>query len=296
MNVKTILTAGLTLLVAGLLALPQPADARRMGGGGNVGKQYSTPAQAPGGAASQAQGQRPAPPVSAAAAAQRPGAAGGASRWLGPLAGLAAGGLLASLFFGGAFEGLQVMDFLLIALLVIGGVLIFRAIRRSRAANLPTPAYGRTGARPQAAFRPAGSTPAAGMAAARAGIGAEAPAWFDAAAFIAGAKGHYLRLQAAWDKADFNDIREYCTPDLCAELQRERAGLTGPQTTEVVQLDATLGAVRRDGDQVVASVQFSGLVREEPGGSAEPFRELWHVQHTWASPAGDWYLSGIQQV
>ena len=295
MNVKTLFTAALTLLVAGLLALPQPADAR-MGRGGNVGKQYSTPAQSPGGAASQSQAQRPAAPTSAAAAAQRPGAAGGASRWLGPLAGLAAGGLLASLFFGGAFEGLQVMDFLLIALLVIGGVLIFRAIRRNRAANLPAPAYGRTGAHPQAAFRPADRAPVAGMASPRGENGAEAPAWFDAPAFIAGAKGHYLRLQAAWDKADFNDIREYCTPDMVSELQRERAGLTGPQYTEVVSLEAVLAAVRRDGDQVVASIQFSGLVREEPGGPAEPFRELWHVQHTWASPAGDWYLSGIQQV
>ena len=287
MKFKTLFTAALTLLIAGLLTLPQPADARRMGGGGNIGKQYSTPAQAPGAGAYSGQAQRPTP----GAAAARPAAQGGAGRWLGPLAGLAAGGLLASLFFGGAFEGLQVLDFVLLAALIIGGVLIFRAIRRNQARALPASAYTRAGVAPQGAIGAAGGPRAVPSG----GTGTGAPTWFDAAGFIAGAKGHYVRLQAAWDKGDFEDIRDYCTPEMFAALQRDRAAHPGPQYTEVVELAAALAALRRDGDQVVASIAFSGLVREEPQGQAQPFRETWHVQHPWASPAGDWYLAGIQQ-
>ena len=122
------------------------------------------------------------------------------------------------------------------------------------------------------------------------------PVWFDAAAFIAGAKDHYIRLQAAWDKADFQDIRDYTTPELFAELQRDRDRLSGTQYTEVVRLNAELASVQRDGDLAVASILFSGLIREDQQGLAQEFREFWHVQHAWASAAGDWYVAGIQQA
>lgn len=286
MRVKTLLTATLTLLLAGLLSLPQTADAKRMGGGGSYGKQYSTPSQA--GTPGQAQ----APLAGAGQRAQQPG---GASRWLGPLAGLAAGGLLASLFFGGAFEGFQFMDFLLIAALVFGAFLLIRRFRRTQASPQPAGAYTRTAA--------VGAGPGAPPNIQRAGrsgarpqpaTGNQAPAWFDAAGFVVGAKGHYMRLQASWDKADYEDIRSYTTPELFAELHRDREALGGPQYTEVVQLNAELLSVQRDGDQAVASILFTGLVREDRQAPAQPIRDIWHVQHAWASPAGDWFIVGIQ--
>jgi predicted lipid-binding transport protein (Tim44 family) len=126
--------------------------------------------------------------------------------------------------------------------------------------------------------------------------GAEAPAWFDAAGFAEGAKTHFIRLQAAWDQSDFRDIREYTSPQLFAELKRDREAMgDAPNYTEVVTLDATLLGVQRDGDQAVASVHFSGLIREDENAPAKPLDEIWHVAHDWASPEGDWLITGIQQ-
>ena len=281
----------LALFAATLVTLPD-AEARRFGGGMNLGKQYkSMPRSAP------RQSQQAAPNRSQAAT----GAAGrtsGAGRWLGPLAGLAAGGLLASLFFGDAFEGLQIMDILLIGALVVGGVMLFRAMRRgapvpAAAASYGGPAGGGKSPDRGLMLPDLGAAPADAQ-----GEGQdEAPPWFDDSTFLEGAKTHFIRLQAAWDQADFRDIREYTTPQLFAELQRERQRLgEESQYTEVVTLDAEIAGVRRDGDQAVASILFSGLIREEQSETADSFREIWHVQHDWDSGKGDWFIAGVQQA
>jgi predicted lipid-binding transport protein (Tim44 family) len=302
---KTFIVTLLTLVVAGAMLLPEPADAKRSGGGKSFGRQYSQPAkpaQPP--AAQQTPRQQAAP----GAAGQRPS---GASRWLGPLAGLAAGGLLASLFFGDAFEGFQIMDFLLIALLIFGGVMLFRMLRQ-RGAGGARPAHAGAGAGPmphggvgydraEAGGPIGGSTGLGGLAGASqdpAAQGAdEAPTWFDAAGFVEGAKTHFIRLQAAWDRSDFADIRDYTSPQMYAELKREREALgDSPNDTEVVRIDAELRSVQRDGDQVVASVRFNGLIREETSGTANPMDEVWHVAHRWDNADGDWIIVGIQQT
>jgi predicted lipid-binding transport protein (Tim44 family) len=315
MKLKTLLTAALALLVAGLLSMPDYAEAKRFGGGANFGKQYKTmPPRA----------QKPIQSPSAAAAGQRTPQSSGASRWLGPLAGLAAGGLLASLFFGDAFEGFQFMDFLLIAALVIGAVMLFRMLRRGQLGPSPAAAGAYVGsdsalsrAAPQdtayaresvADLGPETSQetpvtrasgfipPGMGETPRQPAGNDQSPPWLDDTSFIEGAKTHFIRLQAAWDKADFRDIRDYTTPQLFAELQRERERLGGEQYTEVVQLQAEVLTVQREADRVVASVRFWGLIREDEQGVAEQFNEVWHVQHPWASPEGDWHIAGIQQV
>jgi predicted lipid-binding transport protein (Tim44 family) len=304
MNLQTLLAAALALLVGGLLALPDTAEAKRFGGGGNLGRQsQSMPRQA-----QPAQPQAK-PQTQTAAPAQRPPQTGGASRWLGPLAGLAAGGLLASLFFGDGFEGLQIMDFVLIALLVGGGIFLFRMLRRGQARPAaPAAAYGAAGAaaapQPQAGVQARESAAALGGGRGIPGLGATPPQpagadrfpfWFDGPGFVEGAKTHYIRLQAAWDQADFRDIRDYTTPALFAELQRERERLGAKQYTEVVRLQSELLTIQRDGDLAVASIRFHGLIREDEQAVAEPFDEVWHVQHPWDSPDGDWLIAGIQQ-
>jgi predicted lipid-binding transport protein (Tim44 family) len=299
---KTFLVALLTLFIAGALVVPEVADAKRFGGGRSLGKQYSMPRQA----------QRPQSPQRQQATDQRSGAAGQPGRsgmgWLGPLAGLAAGGLLASLFFGDAFQGFQPMDFLLIVALVIGGVMLFRMLSRNRGpARSPAPA-GVGGAYRQdrqplgggafggGPFGGAGSAAAEPELAVATPGAADAPDWFDPQGFTDGAKTHFIRLQAAWDAADFRDIREYTAPQLFAELKRERESLgDAPNYTEVVTLNAELLGVQRDGDQAVASVRFTGLVREEEQAPAKPLDEIWHVAHDWNSADGDWLITGIQQ-
>jgi len=280
----------LALLTLSLMAVPDDADARRFGGGRSLGKQFqSMPRTAP----------RQTNPAGSQAAGAA-GRVGGASRWLGPLAGLAAGGLLASLFFGDAFHGLQLLDVILIGALIFGGIMLFKAMRRGGpiAAGAGAGGYGgpSTGGRGRAsAMMPSGlgiSTEVESAAGED-----QAPVWFDGPSFVEGAKTHFIRLQTAWDQADFGDIREYTTPQLFAELKRERQRLgEGEQYTEVVTLDAEIAGVRRDDDKVVASVLFSGLIREEKSATADPFREIWHVQHDWESREGDWLIAGVQQT
>ncbi len=285
MKIKSLFAFVFAFLTATLVTLPE-AEAKRFGGGMNLGKQYSMPRSAP----------RPAQTQQPAAASSRPAApaASGASRWLGPLAGLAAGGLLASLFFGDAFEGLQILDVLLFAALIAGGVMLFRAMRRGAPSIAGAGAHGGSvaaGGGPDATMIHAAAFPTP----AESGE-SDAPIWFDGPAFVEGAKTHFIRLQAAWDQADFRDIREYTAPQLFAELKRERERLgQEAQFTEVVTLDAELLSVQRDGDQVVASVHFSGLVREDEQASANPVSEIWHVEHAWDSRDGDWLIVGIQQ-
>jgi predicted lipid-binding transport protein (Tim44 family) len=293
---KTLFVTLMVALMAGSLLMPEIAEAKRFGGGKSFGKQYNTtPRQATSPSQASAAGQRQPAPGQAAPKS-------GASRWLGPLAGLAAGGLLASMLFGDGFEGFQIMDFLMIAALVFGGFMLFKMFRNRAAGPAVAGAgAGRGYAGGQSPFggMPGGAaSPAATAVAPSTGTTAsDAPAWFDDAGFVDGAKTHFIRLQAAWDQSDFRDIREYTAPQLFAEIKREREALgDAPNYTEVVTLNAELLSVQRDGDQVVASVRFTGLIREEESGAAKPLDEIWHVAHDWTSPDGDWLISGIQQT
>ena len=309
MKLATLFTCAIALIFTALMVLPESADAKRFGGGRSFGKQYKTmPRQAqPPRQASQPKQEQPGRQQAGAGQA-RPQS--GMSRWLGPLAGLAAGGLLASLFFGEGFEGISVMDVILILVLVGGGFLLFRMLRGGRPAPVaagsgsgpgPSPAPAamdhqyRESARPETppagGFIPAGlgSTPPQAQG------NDEFPFWFDGPAFIEGAKQHFIRLQAAWDQADFEGIGEYTTPEMLAELRRERERLDRHQVTEVIRLQSELVTIQREGDKVVAGIRFQGLIREEERGVAEEFSEIWHVVHPWDSPDGDWLISGIQQ-
>jgi predicted lipid-binding transport protein (Tim44 family) len=71
---------------------------------------------------------------------------------------------------------------------------------------------------------------------------------------------------------------------------------TEPQVTEPMTLNVQLAGVRRDGDLVVVSLEFSGLIREAATGGGNPFQEIWHIQHAWNTAEGDWFIAGIQQV
>lgn len=291
---KTLFVFMLALFVATIMILPDAAKAKRFGGGRSLGKQYqSMPSTAP------RRTPRAIPGRSQAAGAA--GRTSGASRWLGPLAGLAAGGLLASLFFGDAFRGLQIMDILLVAALIFGGLMLLKAMRRGRPATAGAGAGGAYGGPVTG-----GGGPVPGPLSPDLGDPTrvepamgddEAPTWFDAPGFLEGAKTHFIRLQTAWDQADFRDIRDYTAPEFFTELERERGRLGGgTQHTEVVTLDAELIGIRRDGDHVVASILFSGLIREEQNTTADPFQETWHVQHDWENGTGDWLIVGIRQV
>ena len=121
------------------------------------------------------------------------------------------------------------------------------------------------------------------------------PAGFDAPGFLRQAKLNFVRLQAANDRGDMADIKNFTGPELFAEIQMqyEERGRSAQQT-DVVQLDADLLDVSNEGSNQVASVRFHGQVREYDG-SAERVDEIWHVQKEQRDANARWLIAGIQQ-
>ena len=278
-KILTLLT--LAVLSFGLVAFD--AEAKRFGGGKSIGQQRQSisPQAAP----------KPAQAPSAA-----PAAAAGGSKWAGPLAGLAAGGLLAALFMGGAFEGINMMDVLMLAALMAAVFFVVRMMRRPRQQQLSRPLqYSgmdmNTGS---------GATPVAtgtGMAAAPASHSANIPADFQVEPFLRNAKTSFIRLQAANDARDLNDIREYTTPEMYAEISMQISERgDAPQRTEILAINAELLEVVTASDRAIASVRFNGQLRETPGALLETVDEIWHVQKNLKDPEAVWLLAGIQQV
>jgi predicted lipid-binding transport protein (Tim44 family) len=305
--------------LVGVLAMgaltPMDAEAKRIGGSRSFGRQSQmAPSQSPSstGQPQRAQQAQPAqtPPAAAAAAAQPP-----RNRWMGPLAGLAAGlGIAALLSHFGLGAGLAQMlsNFLLIALVVFAGVALFRFIQRRRRPQLAYPQTGpapRDGdfsrpshyatQQPAPAYAPPGAT---GMGAAASGTNINAPkpgsvpAGFDRDAFTRDAKVSFIRLQAAWDKGDQGDIFEFTTPEMFAEVKMDLEARAGQANrTDVVQLDAELLGVEERGSEQLASVRFHGLIRESEHEAAQPFEEVWNfVKDTRNEQI--WRLAGIQQL
>lgn len=285
-----------TLALGALLVMPQPADAKRFGGGGSFGNQHSSPFQ-------QRQQQQRQQPAQQQRQAQRQQAVAnsGTARWLGPLAGLAAGGLLAWMFFGDGFDGLQFMDILLFGALVFGLMMLFRALR-SRAST-PENGYAVAtmyrDASPQV-NPPSDNSTRGSIIGSALGINAlhhvQAPEWFNQDAFVESAKQHFVAVQKAWDEGDASAIESYCTPALFAELQGLMAEVQATDNfTEVDTLHTELIDQSFEDDYFVVSIRFSGYIKEARDDDAHAFNEIWHIRRLQAGE-GNWLIAGIQQA
>ncbi len=212
---------------------------------------------------------------------------------LGPLAGLAAGGLLAAMLFGEGFEGFQIMDFLLIALVVF---IIFKLIARKKQQAMPASAapggYQKQahGQEQQGGF----DTNLMGGSLGGGAPAAQTPDWFDADSFVERGKGHFVHLQKCWDNNDLEEIQDFVTPEMYNILSEERRALDEEPNTEVVQLDARLGGINQQGSLVEASIVFSGQIKENSSLPTE-FSETWHMVRDMREQNANWYLQGIQQ-
>jgi predicted lipid-binding transport protein (Tim44 family) len=215
---------------------------------------------------------------------------------MGPLAGLAAGIGLAALASHFGF-GEELASFMMIAVLGMVVLAVIGFFMRKRAVA-QQPAMAGVGG-----FQYAGSepTPAARSfepampAAAAAQTSGNIPADFDVAGFVRNAKVHYIRLQAANDAGNLDDIREFTTPEMFAEIKLaigERGGAA--QETDVVQIEADVLEVVEEGNRYIASVRFTGQIREDRG-AAEAVDEIWHLVKPRAGQGG-WRLAGIQQI
>jgi len=291
--------------VIGFGMMVQDADARRLGSGRTSGMSRdsslmrreaipakpSTPSQAA------------APvPAGTAAAAPKPGM----SRWLGPLAGLAAGVGLAALFSHlGMGEGMGTM--LMMIAFSIAAVFLVRQLTNRRQANDGMQYAGAGNATPLGFGRPhpirASSAPIAFDSSTggpndrvEAAAGVQLPPDFDVDGFLRQAKLNFVRLQAANDLGDMDDIRQFTSPEMFAEVQldyQDRGRKT--QQTDVIELKADLLDVTVEDARQLASVRFYGQMREQADAVPEPFSEAWHLSKSNDGSHG-WTVVGIQQV
>ncbi len=322
----------MTLMATLALGAALDANAKRLGGSRSVGKQSSnvtqqrqaTPPQQNTAPAQQQPAQQAAPATAGAAGAAA--AAAPKRNWGGMLGGLAAGlgiGYLLSHFGLGGAAASFLANVILIAVIAMIALWLFRKFRGG-AARSRTPAYAGMGngnasssnyggmdrqAEPTlrqsepASYNGAAANPVMGGAAAAATAATAAtapqpwgvPADFDTEAFLRNAKVHYVRLQAAWDAGNLDDIREFTTPEMFAEIKMDLSERgVAVNKTDVVTLEAQLLGIESAPAQHVASVRFSGMIRENVGDAAQPFAEVWNLAKS-TSGSGGWLLAGIQQ-
>lgn len=271
----------------------QEAEAKRMGGSKSFGMQRSAPAKQEAAPAPQRQQQSTAPTT----APQK-------RSWMGPIAGLAAGLGLAALASHLGF-GEELANFMMIALLAIVAIVVVRLLLRRFAGPAASPAGMRlagAGA-PMANDNTTWRTAAASAAPAAAGAALAAsastpsvPADFDAAGFARIAKMIFIRMQAANDAGDLNDLRAFTTPEMFAAIRLDLQDRQGAaQHTDVVQIEAEVLDVAQEAERQVVSVRFHGLIREAREEGAMPFDEVWHLVRP-ADGSREWAIAGIEQM
>jgi predicted lipid-binding transport protein (Tim44 family) len=281
------------VLALGLTLATGDAEAKRLGGGKSSGMQRES-----------VSADRSASPAAAPNAAA-PGAAAAAQpkrSWAGPLAGLAAGLGLAALAsylgFGEELASLLMIGLLVMAVMVVVGLIMRKRAAARTSAGSGGLQYAAAGAE-RSAPRPAFDSPlhpAAASGSGAAGTGGSIPADFDSEGFVRNAKVSFIRLQAANDAGNLDDIREFTTPEMFAELRMslsERGNAT--QETDVLSIDAQVLDVAEEASRYVVSVRFTGLVREERGAPEGPVDEIWHMVKPRDGRSG-WVLAGIQQA
>jgi predicted lipid-binding transport protein (Tim44 family) len=285
----------LTIALTCLSLLASTAEAKRLGGGGSIGKQRTmTPQAAPKAPA--------AAPTAATPPSAAPAPAPAGNKWLGPLAGLAIGAGLGALFAGGGLGGLGglggAMGGILMALAAAAVVMFL--IAKFRKPQQPAMQYAGANApygNPEPVQQPVYAANNAAIAATAATTpSGNIPPDFPVESFLRSAKTSFIRLQAANDRKDLNDIREYTTPEMFAEISmqiQERDNT--PQKTDVIAINCELLQVANEGDMAIASVRFTGQLSEN-NGSAENVDEIWHVQKNLRDDKSVWLLSGIQQT
>ncbi|WGW01357.1 TIM44-like domain-containing protein [Vibrio sp. YMD68] len=297
----------LIALIMVSVAVAPLAEAKRFGGGKSFGKSFKT---------------APAPKqqtTNTSNVSRDQGAAQKTSRKSGLMGGLMggllAGGLLAA-FFGGAFEGIQFMDILIMGLIAF---LAFRFLRGMLGAKQGSmnqarqqPAYGGAGQKfeqpnvhnfeqqPNTAASHTATNAATNSSTGGFGFGAQNdvpfnfPPSFDQAGFVNGSREHYRILQGAWNHNQLDTIEEYVSPSLFEDLKAERAKAEGDQHTDVMYVDAEIVRADCDATKAQLSLQFSGRYRDTVEGVEEDIEDIWHLERDLTQPNAPWLIVGIQ--
>ena len=311
--------ASCALAISMMLAGTSAEAAKRMGGGKSIGQQSSNVTKR------EAAPATPAAPAAAGAAA----AAAPKKPWGAMLGGLAAGlglaWLASSLGLGAAFGQIIMFALLALVIMVVGGFL-YRKFKGGNAGpskspfafqgagNAATPRdYSPENVGNDASARPwernsmafdAGKQPVGTGSMIGSGL-AGSQAWgvpdgFDADGFLKASKANFLTLQDAWDRSDINNLRSMMTDDMLSEIktqlgERESHTGAGINKTDVQMLDAKLLGIEELSDTYMASVEFSGMIREDASAGASPFREVWNMTKP-KSGGGGWLVAGVQAL
>ncbi|MGO1247044.1 MAG: Tim44 domain-containing protein [Oceanisphaera sp.] len=284
---RKLLTLFTLIFAVGITATAFDAEARKMGGGRSFGKSFKTAPAQP--AKQQAAGKN------TAGQTQTPKKSGGMMGGL--LGGLLAGGLFAALLGSGAFSGLQMMDFLLIAGLAFVAFKIFGALRKGKA---PASRAAYSGPQqfeaPQQPVTPMSAAPAGASGGfAPSDVPFNLPPGFDMQAFLQGSREHYRTLQEAWNTNDLEKIREYVSPALFNDLSQERATLTGDQHTEVMFVDAELVRADHTSYHAQVSLKFSGRYRDSQEAIEQDINEVWHLERDLTQENAPWLIVGLDE-
>lgn len=299
-KILSILAVVLTL---GFSTVAMDAEAaKRMGSGKSMGTQRQATAD-----------KAPAAPAQASAATAGTGAAAAAApkrSWMGPMAGLAAGlglaALASHLGLGDELASMLMFGLLAAAVMVAIGFFMRKRAAANQSMAKPTGAgmqYATVGAGPTEqqstpAYKvsmPSGGSMIGSSLGASPTYAERLPADFDAAAFERNAKVNFIRLQAANDAGNLDDIRQFTTPEMFAELKMELAERGDvAQKHDVMSIQAEVVEVEEGAERYVVSVRFTGVMRDGSAGSDESFDEIWHLMKPRQSNTG-WVLSGIQQ-
>ncbi|MUK29833.1 hypothetical protein GNP44_07010 [Aliivibrio fischeri] len=276
------------------------AEAKKFGGGKSFGKSFKT---APAPKQKQQNTNTIGKQDTTKSASGKKGLMGGL------LGGLLAGGLLAALFSGGAFEGIQFMDILIMAGIAFILFKVFRSMMAAKAGSM-NQRQGAAYAGPQGqqdaqpSFRDnqqyfqadqATAQPTGGFGAASADdVPHNYPPGFDMQAFINGSREHYRILQGAWNHNQLETIQEYVSISLYNDLVQERATLEGEQHTDVMYVDAEVVRADYDANRAQLSLQFSGRYRDAIEGIEEDITDIWHLERDLTQPNAPWLIIGIQ--
>jgi len=290
------------------LSITTHVEAKKFGGGKSFGKLFQT---------------KPSPakksiPNNTGASKQKAPARSGMMKGL--LGGLLAGGIIAALM-GGAFEGIQIMDMILLGVIAFILIRLFKGMMLAKASTMqPQPAFSNnqfrqdeqpkvpgsdfisnpspnsisaTKVSPRHNDATFGENQSAGFSAQQA-VPYNLPSDFDINSFLSGAREHYRTIQLAWNENDLEKIKEYVSEDLFSHLKQERAALSGEQHTQVMFIDAEL--VRADQASGIAelSIKFSGRYSDAVENIEEDIRDVWHLQRDTHADKAPWLIVGIE--
>ncbi|WP_407330906.1 Tim44 domain-containing protein [Enterovibrio sp. 27052020O] len=286
------------LMFVMVLSAPH-AEAKKFGGGKSFGKSFKT-APAPKSQPTNTNSiNKQNDPAAAAKSSSKKGMLGGL------MGGLLAGGLIAAMF-GGAFDGFQIMDFLIIAVIAFVLFKIFKSLMAAKngaisqpnqqayAGNSEPKSNGYYHEQAQSRESTATSSTGGGFGAVNNDVPFNFPPNFDMAGFVNGSREHYRILQGAWNHNQLETIQEYVTPELYNDLSEERRKLSGEQHTEVMYVDAEIVRADYDNQRAQLSLQFSGRYRDGQEGIEEDITDIWHLERDMTQANSPWLIVGIQ--